>query len=67
VDAWTDSVGAEFIQFSSSGVKSDGRDPQGWSFVAHARFIRWRLLSSAPWATLTLRSFKWRFRQTPKG
>lgn len=66
-DSWVDSVAAEYTQLSSSGTASDGRNPQGWSFAARARYIRLRFLSSAPWASLTLRDLKLSFRQSPKG
>lgn len=62
-DAWSDASLAEFVQLDGAAPEDAGRNPYVWHFVARTRFVRWRLESTDPAATLILRSAEIQVRQ----
>ena len=61
---WSDATLAGFTQLAGQAGVSDGTIPYVWLFTKRTRFIRARLVSSGPAASLTLRSLEWFLRQS---
>lgn len=61
---WMDSTLGPFTLLSGAAPASDGTTPFVWLFTKRTRFIRARLVSSNPAASLTVRSVEWFLRQS---